>query len=239
MRFPVENFKTDWNITAGFSFGAKTSYGYHDGTDINDNGGGNSDFGKSLYAIADGVVASVHLHTTKPTFGKHIHIKIDGAWGTRWVHYAHCNEVFVTEGQAIKEGQRIATVGNSGTDWAHCHFALKKEPTGIDGIATSLDLLKKWEDPIKFIEKWSSDIIIPPMNDQTKIPATLLNSSDYPVSSDQEIQQIRGLLGDFGRYVKTHPDSPVNPPSGPNPSDLSIRDLLILLVEKISKKFFL
>ncbi len=40
MRYPVNNFKTEWNTTAGNGFGVATSYGFHDGVDINDNGGG-------------------------------------------------------------------------------------------------------------------------------------------------------------------------------------------------------
>ena len=154
MRFPVDDFYTKWNITAGFGFGQKTDYGSHEAVDLNDNLGGNNDLGKPLYAIAKGIVTSVHNHTTKPSFGKHLHIKIDGKWGTRYVHYAHCDTVLVKEGDTVEEGQQVATVGNSGTVWAHCHLALKKEPTGIDAIAKTLDDLKKWEDPIKFIEAW-------------------------------------------------------------------------------------
>lgn len=157
MRYPVDDFKTRWNITAGYGFGVKTDYGSHEAVDLNDNGAGDSDFGKPLYAIADGVVTSVHSHTTIPSFGKHLHLQIDGSWGTRYVHYAHCNEIFVTEGQQVKEGEKIATVGKSGTQFAHCHFALKKEPTGVDSVAKTLTDLNKWEDPIAFIEKWDTE----------------------------------------------------------------------------------
>lgn len=51
MRYPVDNYKTEWNGTAGYGFGAKTSYGFHDGVDINDNLGGNSDLGKPLLQL--------------------------------------------------------------------------------------------------------------------------------------------------------------------------------------------
>jgi len=155
MKYPVDDFLTKWNTTAGFGFGDKTDYGSHEATDLNDNAGGNSDLGKPLYAITKGTVTSIHNHTTKPSFGKHLHVKIDGPWGTRWVHYAHCNEIFVIEGQEVEEGEKIATVGNTGTTYAHCHLALKNTPTGVDGIAKTLDDLKKWEDPIVFIQKWT------------------------------------------------------------------------------------
>ena len=41
-----------------------------------------------------------------------------------------------------------------------------------------------------------------PINDQTKIPANLLNSNDFPVTSPQEVQWVRGTLGDYGRTKK-------------------------------------
>ena len=161
MRYPVDDFLTKWNITAGFGFGQKTDYGSHEAADLNDNLGGNSDLGKPLYAIAKGTITSVHNHTVN--FGKHLHLKIEGEWGTRWAHYAHCDEIFVKEGDVVEEGQKIATVGNSGTTYAHCHFALKKEPTGVDAVAKTLDDLKKWEDPIKFIEKWIQPVTTVPV----------------------------------------------------------------------------
>ena len=152
MRYPVDNFETNWNITAGNPYGVKTDYGYHEADDLNLNGGGNIDLGQPLFAIADGSITSVHIHTTSPTFGKHLHLnfKVDGK--DYWAHYAHCNEIFVSEGQQVKEGTKIATVGNTGTIFAHCHFAIKNQPTGIDGIAKTLDDLKKWESPIQFIK---------------------------------------------------------------------------------------
>lgn len=153
MRYPVDNYKTEWNGTAGYGYGATTSYGFHDGVDINDNGAGNSDLGKPLYAIASGKIIGVHQHTGANNFGKHFFLQIDGSWGTRYIHYAHCNELFVKLDDVVNEGQKIATVGNTGTVYAHCHFAIKKKPNGMDTIATNKPYLDEyWEDPIKFIE---------------------------------------------------------------------------------------
>lgn len=149
----VDNYTTEWNNSAGYDFGDPTSYGFHDGKDINDNRAGDSDLGKSLYAIADGKITGIHQHTTKPTFGKHFFLEINGSYGIRYVHYAHCQDLFIIEGQEVKEGNRIATVGKSGTDYAHCHFAIKKKANGMDTIAkTKAELDDAWEDPIKFIE---------------------------------------------------------------------------------------
>lgn len=153
MRLPIDQpFK--WYNAQGF--GVKTSYGYHEGDDYNLKTGGNSDLGQPLFAIADGVVTSVHSHTTKPTFGNHIHIKHDGAWGTVWCHFAHCQKIFVKEGDSVREGQIIAYLGNSGTDSAHLHWSMKLQPTGIDGIAKTKEDLAKWTNPTEFVEKWKT-----------------------------------------------------------------------------------
>jgi len=151
MRYPVNDYKDKWYIAQGF--GEKTDYGFHDGVDINLKTGGDTDLGQPLLAIANGQVTSVHEHTTIPTFGKHIHIKIDTPFGERFVHYAHCQKILVPVNAQVAEGQQVAELGKSGTKVAHCHFAIKKQPTGIDGIAKTQEDLAKWENPIEFIEK--------------------------------------------------------------------------------------
>jgi hypothetical protein len=158
MRFPTDNFLTDWNTTAGYEYGDKTDYGYHEADDLNLNGGGNIDLGQPLYAVAEGEITSVHTHTGSPTFGKHLHLKFQADGKDYYAHYAHCNEIYVTEGQKVKQGDKIATVGNSGTTFAHCHFAIKNQPTGIDGLAKTTDDLKKWEPPIAFIKRHLNEV---------------------------------------------------------------------------------
>lgn len=155
MIYPVKNYKEEWDNHAGYDYAQAVSYGFHDGKDINDNGGGNSDLGKPLYAIANGKIVGVHEHTGQGTFGKHFFLQIDGEWGTRYVHYAHCNKILVKLNQEVKEGDQVAEVGNSGTVYAHCHFAIKKKANGMDTIASNkAQLDDAWEDPIAFIEKY-------------------------------------------------------------------------------------
>lgn len=156
MIYPVKNYLKEWNNSAGYDYNQLTASGQrHDGKDINDNGSGNSDLGKPLYAIADGTPVGIHNHTGKGNFGNHFFLQIDGAWGTRYVHYAHCKDLYVKTGIKVKEGDKIATVGNSGTEYAHCHFAVKKKANGMDTVAYSPAALSDaWEDPIAFIEKW-------------------------------------------------------------------------------------
>lgn len=159
MNYPVKNWEKWYDAQP---YGTKTSYGYHDGCDINLLSGADSDFGQPLLAVADGTISSVHSHTTSPTFGNHIHLEFTINGKTYYAHYAHCRDVFVSVGQTVKQGDNIATIGKSGTQYAHCHFAIKNQPTGVDGIAKTLDDLKKWENPIKFIEANLGNVIISP-----------------------------------------------------------------------------
>lgn len=152
MNWPVNNLDL-WYIAQ--SHGDKTPYGYHDGEDWNLITGGNTDLGQPLLAITDGEITSVHIHTTTPTFGKHIHIKHDGPWGTVYCHYAHCDSIDVEVGDRVIEGQKIATLGRSGTLWSHLHWSIKKKPCGIDNIPNTMEELNEcWTDPSEFINTW-------------------------------------------------------------------------------------
>ncbi len=166
MRWPVNNWEL-FNTIAGNKFGQQISANYfHSGIDINSNGGGNSDCGIPLIAIADWECTSVHTHETG--YGKHLHYKIMIASKEYFVHYAHCKDIYIKIGDKGKEGDILATIGSSGnSDYCHLHFEIKNQPTGIDGIAKTKEDLKKWEDPIKFIEKYFTDSgIIPPSGEE-------------------------------------------------------------------------
>ncbi len=96
----------------------------HLGDDWNGLGGGNTDLGDSIYTIANGYVS----------FAK----DIEGGWGKviRIIHkykgkyyesvYAHCNSIQVKEGDFVKKGSLIATIGNAnGMYLAHLHLEIR------------------------------------------------------------------------------------------------------------------
>ena len=202
MRFsPVstskESYQNEWKIDQGF--GAVTTYGRHEGVDLNLKTGGDTDLGQPLYAIAPGQIVYYH-YGSHPTsgFGRHIVYRIEGPWGVRWVMYSHCDtDGFLNSVQNVTEGQVIARLGKSGNSpTAHLHLSIwKVDPStngGIDSIAhNDSELNAKWEDPLLFIEKWSQPVQ-PPITDQTIISAALLN---WP--QDLEVQQVRGILNDY------------------------------------------
>jgi murein DD-endopeptidase MepM/ murein hydrolase activator NlpD len=174
MIYPTNHFKEDWYSAQ--KFGNPTNYGFHEGEDLNLKTGGDTDLGQEIKAIANGRVIYYH-YSSHPTtnFGRHLVYKIDGGWGTRWVHCAHLlDQDFTKEVKDVSEGQIIARLGKSGTPYAHLHFAIYKvDPVsvgGIDNIAnTQEELNRVWEDPIAFIEKWMQPVVQPqPVTDQSK-----------------------------------------------------------------------
>lgn len=173
MIFPVgdgskQTFENLWYIAQGF--GNPTTYGFHEGADINLKTGGDTDLGQELKTIATGKILYYHnFHAnTANTFGRHIVYRIEGAFGVRWIHYAHCLDTgFLGSIQDVPEGKVIAYLGKSGTTAAHLHMAVfKVDPAslyaGIDSIAHTQADLNNWEDPINFLNTWMIPMAIPP-----------------------------------------------------------------------------
>jgi hypothetical protein len=186
MRFPVsdsgnkEDFTRLWYSAQAFGKQVSANY-FHDGVDLNLRTGGDTDLNQELKSIAKGEVVYYHFASHPTTgFGRHIVIRIDGAWGTRWVHYAHCQlDGFLGAVQSVNEGQIIAKLGKSGTEYAHLHLSIfKVDPgtlrDGIDTIArTQQELNDWWENPLEFIEKWMQE----PETPQDDIRITLLDQA--------------------------------------------------------------
>lgn len=96
----------------------------HLGDDWNGTGGGNSDLGDPIYAIANGYIAEAK------DFG--------GGWGKviRIIHqykgkhyesvYAHCHKINVQAESFVRKGEQIGTIGNAdGLYWAHLHLEIR------------------------------------------------------------------------------------------------------------------
>ena len=86
---------------------------FHKGIDIA------TKFGQPIQAPADGVVAEVDY---KSDLGRMI--AIDHGYGVV-THYAHLSKAFVRPGAAVRKGDRIGAVGNSGrSTGAHLHYTV-------------------------------------------------------------------------------------------------------------------
>lgn len=118
----------------------------HLGEDWSGEGDGNSDFGDTIYAIASGyvsfskdleftwggVVGIIHQVKNKINVFEDETIVHDSCKMERGKHryiksfYAHCNTQMVKQGQWVKKGEPIGTMGNSGGRFmAHLHFEMR------------------------------------------------------------------------------------------------------------------
>ena len=92
----------------------------HTGTDIA------AVTGTKIFSATDGTVIYAG---NKGDFGKHIKIQVNDVI----VLYAHCNKLYVKEGDSVKQGQEIAEVGSTGnTTGPHLHFEVRYQERYVD-----------------------------------------------------------------------------------------------------------
>ena len=92
----------------------------HTGTDIA------AVTGTKILSATEGTVIYT---SSKGDYGKHLKIQINDIV----ILYAHCNKLYVKEGDIIKQGQEIAEVGATGnTTGPHLHFEIRYQERYID-----------------------------------------------------------------------------------------------------------
>ncbi len=100
---------------------------FHYGTDIA------AGSGEKIAAFADGKTIDVG---TSNTLGKYVILR----HGSIETQYAHCCEVYVQCGQAVKKGQAIAAVGDTGEATSpHLHFELR-----VSGLYVNPEYYLTW-----------------------------------------------------------------------------------------------
>ena len=131
MELDIQNLKNAYkfvvplNGTVSSGFGARESKyqnvrGYHTGVDIAAENG--TDINASMQGI-------VELVSNEGDYGKHVKIRCNNVYTL----YAHCSKIFVKEGQIVAEGQKIASVGNTGNSTGpHLHFEIKIDDRFVD-----------------------------------------------------------------------------------------------------------
>ena len=92
----------------------------HKGTDIA------TEMGSKIVSATDGKVVLV---STTGDYGNHLKIQTNDVI----IVYAHCNKLYVNEGDMIKQGQEIAEVGSTGnTTGPHLHFEVRYQNRYVD-----------------------------------------------------------------------------------------------------------
>lgn len=104
---------------------------WHTGEDWNGVGGGNTDDGDPVYAVANGRVESAGSY---PAWGNIVVIEHRLPEGRQvWSQYAHLAEMHVRAGDVVRRGQQIGTIGHmidaagKPTGAAHLHFELRAQ----------------------------------------------------------------------------------------------------------------
>lgn len=123
----------------GFDFpvGAPDARGYYDaqpfgqnthlGSDWNGLGGGDSDFGDPVFAVAAGRVVSSDL--AGPGWGRVVRVVHTTHGACVESLYAHVSRVDVVVGQLVSRGARVGAIGDAdGVYKAHLHFELRTAP---------------------------------------------------------------------------------------------------------------
>lgn len=91
---------------------------FHYGTDVA------AYSGEEIAAFADGTVSFAGY---SDSFGNYVLLEHAEGWSTL---YAHCSKLFVSGGQQVRAGERIALVGETGlATGPHLHFELKHNGT--------------------------------------------------------------------------------------------------------------
>jgi murein DD-endopeptidase MepM/ murein hydrolase activator NlpD len=147
-----------------FPVGPPNAHGYYDaqgfgenfhlGEDWNGVGGGDSDLGDPVHAIADGqvtfagdggkgwgnVVRVVH------------HVRENGRSSFVESVYAHLDTMGVEVGEFVARGQQVGTIGDAGGEYIpHLHFEIRRRPDLPMGPGYSPDH-SQYLDPTAFID---------------------------------------------------------------------------------------
>lgn len=83
--------------------------------------------GTAIYASAPGIV--VYAGSALRGYGNLIIIKHNNNYLSA---YAHNEKLLVKENEKISEGQKIATMGDSGTENVHLHFEIRYRGKAVD-----------------------------------------------------------------------------------------------------------
>ncbi len=154
--FPVGKPNADGYYKAR---GLRLSAPQHFGEDWNGRAGGDKDLGDPVYAIGEGIVTFAHNVATgwgNVVLTRHAYRDpLTGQVKFCDTLNGHLDKILVKDGQLIKRGQQIGTIGNNfGMYPAHLHFEIRYNiKIGMDRRQVPADTTN-WADPTQFINKY-------------------------------------------------------------------------------------
>lgn len=116
-------FRWQWPAKARLTAGYKSKGKLHKGIDLK------GKLGESVYAANSGKI--VYAGSGLVGYGKLLIIKHSDTYLSA---YAHNNRLLAKEGQMVKVGQKVAEMGDTGTDTIKLHFEIRKNGKPVDPI---------------------------------------------------------------------------------------------------------
>lgn len=158
-----DTYKVDANLVDPQYYKAYNAW--HTGEDWNGKGGGDTDLGDPIYAVAHGRVVEFGYYV--PSWGNIVLIEHALPNDTRvWSQYAHLNQIMVQQvGQTVRRGDQIGTMGKGektaakprGRWIAHLHFEIRKNKLPIDAwrpyVSSREQVLANYYTPTAFINE--------------------------------------------------------------------------------------
>ena len=155
------SFPDNMRITSPYGYRTHPIYKttlFHSGVDIAGPSSGDI-FGDNIYAALDGVVTVAVNDRGSTGYGTYVVIEhgkslIEGK--TVSTLYAHCDKLYVKEGQKVKKGDLIAVVGTTGASTGpHLHFEVLVNGMTTDPLSYSFIYKVNGApfDPMKYVTK--------------------------------------------------------------------------------------
>lgn len=155
---PHEPFKIDQE------YGKLVSYGPHEGWDTNGLGGGNTDCGTPLFPLVVESAKAIFQSFSDKGYGRLLVYQVETPRGSRWIRYAHLQEILVKNGDVLHENVPVAKMGSTGNSTAcHLHWDIfKKEPPNWRWFPANRTVQDEYMiDPQEFIDVYA-DYETPP-----------------------------------------------------------------------------
>ncbi len=186
------------------AFGEHYSLGIHPGEDWNGRGGGDTDRGQPVHAVAAGLVLHAGgfgqpwggVVVVEHTFYEHHHRR------TITSAYVHLEEVDVVAGDTVDRRQRLGTIGQdpAATFPAHLHFELRADPSigptfwPSDHGWQDADVAAHYLPPTTFIEA-HRELLVPQREDDL----LLVHADSYRMRRYEAGEQLGEYQVGFGQ----------------------------------------
>ena len=197
---------------------------WHPGEDWNGRGGGDTDLGAPVYAIAHGRVLEADYNPK--SWGNLVLLEHALSDGTQvWSQYAHLQQLMVTVGQKVVRGQQIGAIGKGANNIyvAHLHFEIRRNKLSAGNwtpmVKDRNQVLANYYYPTEFIKAHRPGILTQPAAPVQPPQVQPLPIQPSPVLQSQ-VQKLQIIVDSqrtdpkMGRFRRARTDNWYSAPVG-------------------------